>query len=417
MKKILITLCAALTILSVHAQKNFLPGYIVTNQKDTVPGFIDYRNWKRNPVEITFSKNNDQTVTTYHPGEIASFSVSDEIYESATVEIEVSPTKISDLSYEPDFRVEEETAFLQSLVRGNKSLYYLLNRSGNNNFYIKNGTMYELLLYKIYAKSENFAKLAIKNKVYTGQLLNYLKDCPDIKSTITMKRYLQKDLTSLFNSYYACTNRNAEFNKKTERMTAEFGVLAGISIANIKVSGRSYPYLTHTNFSTSVNPTGGLFLNLVLPRNQGRFSINNELLFTTYKIEGTHVDYESEDVNTITYTTFKTSQIKLNTMTRIKIPVQKIHLHLEAGISNAYAFSITADRTRDIKFYSQDEVIKDKALKNTRRYEQGLLAGIGAEYKKLSFTVRYEGSNGISTANTLKTVINRVYVVAGFRIK
>jgi hypothetical protein len=417
MKKFLLTLSALLILMCSYAQKNFLSGYIVTNQKDTLRGYIDYRNWKRNPGQIVFGKNNDQTGAAFGPNDIAAFSVADEIYESATVEIEVSPTKISDLSYESEFKIQEETAFLQSLVRGKKSLYYLSNRAGIDNFYIHTGTKYELLLYKKYAKTENFTKHAIESKVYTGQLLNYLSDCPGIKSKIIMKRYLQKDLTNLFEFYYKCTNNTADFNKKADRMTVELTALAGITITNLNISGRSYPYLTHGDFETAVSPTGGLSLNLVLPRNQGRFSINNELLFTTFKIEGTHKDYESEDIHTYTYTTFETSQVKLNTMVRMKIPINKINLRLEAGVSNAYAFSVSADRVQDIKFYTQEEIVKDQALKNKRKYEQGFLGGIGAEYGKFSFTTRFEKSNGMSQLSTLKTGVTRIYLVFGFKLK
>ena len=56
----------------------------------------------------------------YSPSQIAAFSVGNEFYESATVEIEVSPEKANEYSFESDFKIENQTAFLQCLVKGEK---------------------------------------------------------------------------------------------------------------------------------------------------------------------------------------------------------------------------------------------------------------------------------------------------------
>ena len=55
MNKFLILL--ALTCLASalsFGQRNFQPGYIVLNNNDTVAGFIDYREWHKNPEKPFF---------------------------------------------------------------------------------------------------------------------------------------------------------------------------------------------------------------------------------------------------------------------------------------------------------------------------------------------------------------------------
>ncbi len=37
-------------------QENYQPGYIVGLKGDTLHGFINYRNWERNPDKISFRK-------------------------------------------------------------------------------------------------------------------------------------------------------------------------------------------------------------------------------------------------------------------------------------------------------------------------------------------------------------------------
>ncbi|NJK97917.1 MAG: hypothetical protein HC905_26095 [Bacteroidales bacterium] len=36
-----------------YSQENYIPGYVIENG-DTLKGFIDYRNWEKNPNQIAF---------------------------------------------------------------------------------------------------------------------------------------------------------------------------------------------------------------------------------------------------------------------------------------------------------------------------------------------------------------------------
>jgi len=38
------------------AQSNYKPGYVVTLPDDTIHGFIDYKEWDKNPEKISFKK-------------------------------------------------------------------------------------------------------------------------------------------------------------------------------------------------------------------------------------------------------------------------------------------------------------------------------------------------------------------------
>ncbi len=58
MKKILFLLFCILVYSNVFSQKNYLPGYIINNEKDTIKGYINYRNWNINPKKISFRGTN-----------------------------------------------------------------------------------------------------------------------------------------------------------------------------------------------------------------------------------------------------------------------------------------------------------------------------------------------------------------------
>lgn len=49
-------ICLILIILPgiVHSQENFLKGYVITKENDTIHGLIDYRQWVNSPTSFFF---------------------------------------------------------------------------------------------------------------------------------------------------------------------------------------------------------------------------------------------------------------------------------------------------------------------------------------------------------------------------
>ena len=147
-KKIILTTIAIMTIsFSSFCQKNYLKGYLIHLNGDTLNGFIDYRNWEKNPKQVYFKTAIDGQRILYTPIMIKGFSVSNEIYESAVVDIEISDTRLGDLNYDRRLKLKVDTIFLQTLIRGTKSLY-LNSDFGKELLYIKRDSMLELLLHK-----------------------------------------------------------------------------------------------------------------------------------------------------------------------------------------------------------------------------------------------------------------------------
>lgn len=416
MKNVGFFLLLSISYLTVSAQENYLPGFVVTPRGDTVRGTIDYRNWKRNPSTISFKRETDQLIFFYDASQIKSFSVAQEYYESGRVQIEVSPERSDELSFEFNFILEEEVAFLQALVTGTKSLYYLVNKVGKDNFYIKNGDTFELLLYKQYAQNVNYTRQVLINKKYIGQLSNYLIDCNELQRKTNNVRYSQKELTKLFEAYYLCKKEKPGFKKSPERIIAQTGVLGGIAMSSLKMGNTTKLRVSNPDYGNSVNAAGGVSLTLVMPRNQQRFAIHNELLLTSYSFTGNDLIYDADDDYIDTEYNFKATQLKLNTLARIRIFNQSpVSVYLEAGFMNALALAITAEQIQTTVFHAPPKITKSEAL-NARSYEQGLVAGVTGQYRKFSLTTRYETGNGFSKITSLKTSINRFYFAIGYRL-
>lgn len=159
-------------------------------------------------------------------------------------------------------------------------------------------------------------------------------------------------------------------------------------------------YDPSTNFST------GLFLDVILPRNHGKWSINNELLFSSYKVSG------QRGINS---TEIGYSYLKLNNMVRFKYPVGNLFVYVNAGLSNGFAISETNNKKLYALRNGSPLLTEQKALNDTRKFENGWIFGIGAKHNRFSFEVRYENGNGMSEYQTLSSSTKRYYFLLGYR--
>ena len=167
-----------------YSQKNYLPGYVINEMGDTILGYIDYRNWERNPHEVGFKQKIENESTYYLPTEITEFGVLDEIYVSGIVNAEISPRDTREFQYNSDPILKNDTAFLQTLIRGNKSLYFYKDFFGYDNYYIQQDSSFVLLIHKKYLQNHEDKIIITENKYYLSQLFEYLNECQSIFSTL-----------------------------------------------------------------------------------------------------------------------------------------------------------------------------------------------------------------------------------------
>ena len=411
------TLALAITSQYAMSQETFQPGYIIRNGGDTLRGVIDYRNWDSNPDKIRFKSISDNTVSTYSPQDIKEFKVADEIYKSAAIRRETTPTETNNLRFEADLNLKRDTVFLQTLVDGNKSLYLHKNIDGRENYYIGKAGDFVLLTYKRYLQVEDGKNMIKENKAYIGELIAYLDDCNTLSEKLATTKYNQKSLSTLFNAYYACSGADVAFEKKAEKMRVDIGVVGGSSITKLSFNGDFYSYLVNGKFDPSVNVAAGMYFDLVIPRNNGKWSIYNELLFAPSKSTGFATEYQNANHYVETNSTLAYNYIRINNMVRYKLPLGKMHIFFNAGMSNALAISEKNHMTQETYVYDEMRFSEGVALPETRKHEQGWLFGTGLKHNRLSFDLRYEKGNGMSYHYALGSKTNRLYLLFGYRLK
>ena len=224
MKRIFFIILQLLILQLSFSQENFVPGYIIDGNNDTIQGYINYRNWKTCPEKISFKNSGDLVEKDVLPSDIKGFMVSDKIYVSAFVKIEISPINTSYLEYNPDFRFITDTVFLQARFRGVKNLYLFIDNDRRDYFYFWNDTSFTLLEYKRYlVKKDNQSKIFLhENKRYIGQLTYYLRECPALAPKIETTGYYTTSIEKLYREYAKCTGDKYEFIRKNGRGVMNF---------------------------------------------------------------------------------------------------------------------------------------------------------------------------------------------------
>lgn len=399
----------------IFSQENYMAGYVIKTNNDTLSGYIDYRDWRYNPNKIKFKNSPESSPIEFTPTDIIEFKVANEIYVAAVVETEISPNQTNNLNEDPNLHIVKDTTFLQTFFKANKSLYYYKNSQGKENFYIKQGSNFELLIYKKYLAKNNGKDVVTENKKYIGQLTLYLKDCATINSVLNNTTYQEKSLIKLFQYYYNCSSSEVSFQRKIKKLHPEIGIIAGISSTSLQFRSDVFAYLVEAGYKNSTNFSYGVYFDFKLPRYRGKWSINNEILVSKYEVTGNYLEYESEEKNTRYITSVGYKYLKINNIVRYKHPIGHSFLFINGGISNGFSINEINALRIESKFYSTNKVEYTDALSSTRKHEQGLILGSGIKKGKYSFEARYEIGNGMSVFTTLKSTTQRFYFLMGYK--
>jgi hypothetical protein len=411
-----------LLLLSFHyskAQKAFEPGYLLIAPNDTLRGYIDYKNWSRNPETISFKISPEEKAETYGLGELTGFYVHGESYIKAEVDVDITPSKVDELAYSPLPKLQRTTAFLLTINGGPKGLFYLNGKGGKVQLYISDKPgIYQLLINHRYITSNGLRQIVTPNQFRT-QLKNFFSECEGLIADNTAISYSSQSIEKVFNRYYEkCTSKELVTAYKLENSQVQVGVVAGLSASKLSFKGAYSSKILKGNFPISNNVSGGLFLNITVPRLKQRFSVYNELAFVSYKTSTVYqIDYSDNNYNRWT-NSLGYGYIKLTNMARYHIPAGNVKLFVNGGISNAIAVSETNKEITESSFYTSQPVVTENVVfGDTRKYELGFAVGLGAVYKKFGAELRHESTNGMSVLVDLKSTIKRYYFLLSYRLK
>lgn len=155
MKRSLLLLLSGIPVFG-FAQSNFQKGYVVTNNKDTLTGYIDYVEQTRNPVSVTFKTALESQIQTFNTANCSAFSINEmEAYQRFGVEVSMSKIELGNLSVDPDKTTEKRDVFLKVLQAGKNVTLFSYTDKIKKRFYLleKDSIIPYELISRIYLKS------------------------------------------------------------------------------------------------------------------------------------------------------------------------------------------------------------------------------------------------------------------------
>ena len=171
----------------LHGQTLFRPGYVITNENDTLHGLIDYRGDVRNAKRCDFKTDLNATVQEFTPLTIKGYRfVDSKYYVSRRI-------KSND---------EEVQIFLEYLVNGISDLFFYADLTQNHYFIEKSdGKLIELTNQSRTISVEGIDYIK-ESKNFVGLLKIAFNDCPQIFPLINRAKFENKSLIDISKRYH-----------------------------------------------------------------------------------------------------------------------------------------------------------------------------------------------------------------------
>jgi len=323
-----------LSSLLIFAQSNFLPGSITKSTGEVVNGFIDYKEWSKNPSKISFKTSQEQTATSFSVDDLLGFEVTGkDKYVRARIKKDMMPVKNLDLAVIPKDSFEIETAFVRELFRNDEIGLYIY-RDFKDHFYVS-ATKDEFveLIYRM-SNGEEY-------NIFRNQLLIYFPEWrTDAKDKRKLERlkYKESDLKGFF---YTATGTEIA---SVEKIKPVFFAGTGVAISKLTMSGDFVVGLM--DYETSFSPVLYVGVDWISKRNRGAFVVRPQLSFYNLNYQGTYIrnhpaGYQEEVKHDLRMNNFSVSLAGLYNFWNK--PKQKVYAGIEllGNFSNYQANDIT----------------------------------------------------------------------------
>jgi hypothetical protein len=282
LKKIITIICISLFLnIYILAQSDYRPGFIITNNNDTVYGLIDYSGETVNFKSCKFKYKDADIPVKYLPFDIISYRFLDDKFY---------------ISKEIYLNGEKEKRFLEFLLHGIVDLYYYQDVNGEFFYIQKEDTLIELKNTKVktYINGVEYYK---KDKKYIGILKYLFIDAPEIQNKIDNLSLDRKSLIKITEDYNqkVCNDDSkcVIYKKKLPPTIINIGPLIGYHTLFIDPQTLSWKiYRNQTiidcNYDRSTSMTYGLYANVFLPNSGRRLVLQYEGIIYSYKLSSTY---------------------------------------------------------------------------------------------------------------------------------
>ena len=253
MQKFIWLPCLLLLSYVASAQSNFIGGYLIAQQGDTLRGELAVQNDAKNYVSATFRQNGK--VQEYKPNEILGFG-----YDQ-------------DKAFVSGIKAD---AFVELLISGTLSLYKY-----EKQYYLQKANDIKVLEYQQHAARLGYSEQKKEDNRWKGIMSYMTSDCAtsgQIAKQIQRISFQEKSITKVVIAYNNCVNSDYISPKEENAWTqVDMGLTVGLARTKIQdVEAFSDP---------SVKPIIGLMFNFNAPRVSRHLSFQAEVLYTQASYE------------------------------------------------------------------------------------------------------------------------------------
>lgn len=253
LRLIVASLILAFSILA-DAQSDFRRGYIITNDDDTLVGFIDFRGYTSNSQKCGFKPAENAPPSVFNPGDIKAYRIMDDkYYVSRPVETEEG----------------QKEMFLEYLIKGEASIYYYRDNKGEHYLIDKRGgPLTELPYHKEEAIIDEVPRFLESTK-HIGLLKAYMSDCPALFNRIeSLKKPDHDNLIALAKDYHQLICNDNSCIVYSKRKPA-LGVAAEPAVI-----------FNWFRYGTGIYTGTGISLHFWLPRSSERLYFRTGYMYT-----------------------------------------------------------------------------------------------------------------------------------------
>lgn len=239
-----------------YGQINPHPGYIVTNENDTISGTLDLRTSSVNSRQCTFRAMGENGFKTYSPGEVKAYRFEDDgtLYVSRNVEVDGKKREV----------------FLEYLVKGIVSLYYL--PLPMSEYYLFEDEAGNLTVADISdADAEMSAEEARRHRnTYLRPLFGVFQKSKKIQKRLVGANLTKEELAHLTKEYHQEVCKDAEaciqfvHKKKVKTLQIKVHATAGVVIHNFH--SKEMESLWHFGNLVQAAPVLSVGVDLHMPR-------------------------------------------------------------------------------------------------------------------------------------------------------
>lgn len=366
--------------------QNFLNGYVITSNGDTIRGTINYKNWEKNPKAISFRTANSAIEETFSINELKEFDITGyDHYLKASVQKDMRPVSF-DASEDDINSVAlsniQDTVFLRRLVKGSKiSLYELVDSKVH--YYVQNGKEeIKELQYRITLRKEQSAYSQLF--IFRDQLKAILPEEADaIARKIEHAQYNAKDLQKVVE---LLNGQNKSETTHISRKSTRWFAGAGVSYNSIDFPAAHLgmdALKTKDHLGYHIN--GGI--DLLSNRNLQNLFVRIGLAYSSYhyKSSGERTEYMFQQQKRYSYDLTINSFTPSISVGYVLLKTEKARPYIAVGLGYNFSSYPTNVYTNENLTLSEKETIQDIFL-----YEKAWLdvtPRIGILYKKMDFNL------------------------------